>query len=269
MAKINNESTNVVMFPVSYPASPSLYSQENSSIIFSQWQNILYNLADNDEMIVFLFNSADIGDPEYSNGFFSLFSYAQEKGYTFVSPNTIADHYRLLQNVEYSGYTDMDIASINVTNNNDQLVQKVTFRVALQKLDSGNYTTSVGKIIKTEMNNSTEFVYVTTDIPAHTTQNLVIAPDSARKRLNIQFPKIISEGQMKITVTDTEGKPIKGAEVIFDTNFYRTGKDGTVTVNAHRGIFTIIIQSPGYEKYTNQIEVKGRLANILQFFKFN
>ncbi len=107
-----------------------------------------------------------------------------------------------------------------------------------------------------------------TDIPAHTTQNLVITPDSARKSLNIQFPQIMSEGPMKITVTDAEGKPIKDAEVIFDTNFYRTGKDGTVTVNAHRGIFTIIIQSPGYEKYTNQIEVKGQLANILQYFNF-
>ena len=46
-----------------------------------------------------------------------------------------------------------------------------------------------------------------------------------------------------------------------------TAKDGTVTLNAHRGIYTIIIQSPGYEKYTNQIEVKGQIANILQYFK--
>ena len=59
-------------------------------------------------MIVFLFNSADIGDPTYSGEFNSLFSYAKEKGYTFTSPEIIADHYRQLQNVEYSGYTDMD-----------------------------------------------------------------------------------------------------------------------------------------------------------------
>jgi len=268
LAYYNNEPTGVVMMPVSYPTSSSLYAQEDPNVIFSQWRDILNEVADNDEMIVFLFNSVDIGDPTYTSQFSSLFSYAQEKGYTFTSPDTIADHYRLLQNVEYSGYTDMDIASINVTNNNDQMVQKVTFKVALQALDSGHYITSKGKIVKTELSNSTEIVFVSTDIPAHTTQNLVITPDTVRKNLYVQLPQFLSEGPMKITVTDTEGKPIKDAEVIFDNNFYRTGKDGTVTVNAHRGTFTIIIQNPGYEKYTNFIEVKGRLVNILQYFKF-
>ena len=220
-------------------------------------------------MLVFLFNSEDVGDPAYSSQFSSLFSYAQEKGYTFTSPELIADHYRQLQNVEYSGFTDMDTASINVTNNNDNMIQKVTFKVVLDELTEGNYITSEGKIVKTEVNNGTESIYVSVDIPARTSQNLFITPDSARKSMYIQFPQVLSEGPMKISVKDEEGKPIKDAEVYFGSDFYRTGKDGTVTVNGHRGTYAITIQSPGYKKYTNFLEVKGKLAGILQYFQFS
>jgi hypothetical protein len=267
LAYYNNEPTEVVMMPVSYPPSSSLYVQDDPSVIFSQWRDIINEVADNNEMIVFLFNSADIGDPTYSSQFSSLFSYALKKGYTFTSPEIIADHYRQLQNIEYSGYTDMDMASINVTNNNNKTVEKVTFKVVLAELTYGDYFTSEGKIVKTEVINGTESVYVSTDIPAHTSQNLVITPDIPRKSLYVQFPQFLSEGPMKIMVKDEDGKPVKNAEVVFDTNFYRTGKDGTIIVNTHRGIYTIIIQSPGYQKYTNLIEVKGRLANILPNFK--
>ncbi len=264
MAYYDNKTTGVVLMPVSYPTSSSLYIQEDPSVIFSQWNDIINEVADNDELIVFLFNTAEIGDPAYSSQFSDLFSYAKEKGYTFTTPEIIADHYRQLQNIEYSGYTDMDMASVNVTNNNNQTVEKVTFKVVLDKLTAGNYSTSNGKIVKTEMNNETETVYVSTDIPAHTTQNLVIIPDTPRKNLDIQFPKFLTEGPIKILVKDTEGKPVKDAEVVFDSNFYQTGKDGTVTVNAHRGTYMIIIQNPGYKKYSHLVEVKGQLATIME-----
>ncbi len=141
-------------------------------------------------MVVFLFKSTDIGDPAYSDEFSQLFSYAKEKGYTFMSPDTVADHFRQLQNIEYTGYTDMDMASINVTNNNDEMVQNVTFKVELDTLTSGNYITNEGKIVKTTSNNRTVSVYVSTDIPAHTAQNLVITPDSPRKEPEYSIPQI-------------------------------------------------------------------------------
>jgi hypothetical protein len=255
------------MMPVSYPTSSSLAFQEDPGLIFSQWRDTLDEVADNDEIIVFIFNTVDIGDPEFSSQFSNLFSYAQGRGYTFSSPDIVADHFRQIQNIDYSGSANMDMAIINVTNNNNETVEKVTFKIVLDKLASGNYTVNRGKIVRTESNNSTEFVYVSTDIPAHATQNLIISPDTPRKSMNIKFPQFLSEGAMKITITDTEGKPIKDADVILDTDFYRTGKDGTVTVNARRGTYTIIIQSPGYEKYKNLIEVKGRMAQILQYLR--
>ena len=156
----------------------------------------------------------------------------------------------------------MDIASINVTNNNNKTIRNVTFKVVLDTLASGNYIANEGRIVKTEVNNDTQIIYVSTDIPPTSSQNIVIRPDTPLKPLNVQFPRFLTEGLIDIIVTDTDGKPIKDAEVIFDTNFYRTGKDGKVTVNAHRGPINIIIQSPGYEKYSQFIEVKGRLSNL-------
>jgi hypothetical protein len=265
LAYYNGEPTNLVLIPVSYPASSSLNYQEDPSEIFSQWRNIINNTADNDEIIVLFLNSADIGDPEYSEEFMNLFSFAQQKGYTFTSPDLIANHYRQLQNIEFTGYTDMDVASINVTNNNDKTVEKLTFKVELDALNPGNYTSNQGRIVKTEKINDTEFMYINTDIPAHTTQNLIIKPDLARKPLQVQFPEFLSEGSMVINVKDMEGRPIKNAEIILDTNFYRTDKDGKVNVNVPRGTHSVLIQSPGYEKYSKTIEVKGRLVNLLHF----
>ena len=70
------------------------------------------------------------------------------------------------------------------------MVQKVTFKVMLDTLTSGNYITSEGNIVKTELNNRTVSVYVSTDIPAHTTQNLIITPDSPRKGPEYPVPQI-------------------------------------------------------------------------------
>ncbi len=41
LAYYNNEPTDVVMMPVSYPASSSLDVQEDPSVVFSQWRGIL------------------------------------------------------------------------------------------------------------------------------------------------------------------------------------------------------------------------------------
>jgi hypothetical protein len=266
LAYYNNKPTRVVMIPVSYPISSSLHSQENSSILFSQWRDILDKTADNDEMTLFLFNSEDIGDPEYSENFTRLFSYAKEQGYTFTSPEIIADHYRQLQNLEYSGSTEIDKASINVTNNNDKMISNVTFKVVLEALTSGNYTTSEGRIVKTEVHNTSQFIYVSTDIPAHSTQTLIITPNTERKHLQVELPEFLTEGIGIIKVKDEVGKPIYGAEVLVDTNFYRTDKDGKVNVDFQRGTVNVIIQSPGYERYSKIIEVRGRFFNIVQFF---
>jgi uncharacterized membrane protein len=211
---------------------------------------------------MFIFNSADIGDPEYSDKFIDLLSYARNSSCTFSDPETIADYFRMLQNVRYSGFTDMDMASINITNNNDQTIQNVTFKIILDKLNSGNYTTNEGKIVRTKWDSNHEIIYVSTDIPAHSSQNLILQPDFERKLLDVQIPDFVSEGSIKITVNDQEGKPLKDADVIVNANFFRTDSGGNVVLNLHRGTYSIIIQHSGYQKYVKTIEVKGKLANL-------
>ena len=266
LAYYHGEPTDIVIIPVSYPISSSLYTTTETDEIFTSWRNIIKGVADNDEMIVFLFDPADIADPEYSSRFRDLFSFAQNNSFTFTSPDIIADHYRDLQKIHFSGFTDSDMASIQVTNDNDKIVQKVTFKVILEELPSGNYIVDKGKIVKIEKQDGYVIAYISLDIPAYSTLNLTIKPDSDKKILRVQFPKYMSEGPVKITVNDQEGKPLKDVDVTINSNIYRTSKEGNVTVNFHRGNYTIIIGKPGYEKFVNVVEVKGKLANLETFF---
>jgi hypothetical protein len=267
MAYYNDKSTGIVILPVSYPTSSSLFAQTDSDEVFSSWRNTLKAGTENDEMIMFILNSADIGDPEFSDKFSDLFSYARNNSYTFSKPETVADYFRKLQNVKYSGFTDIDMASINITNNNDQMIQNVTFKVTLDKLNSGDYAINGGTIVKTKQDSNRTTIYISTDIPAHSTQNLMIQPNSEREQLDVQIPDFVSEGSMKIAVKDQNARPLKDVDVIIDANFYKTDRDGIVNLNLHRGTYNIIVQHSGYKKYVKTIEVKGKLANFQQVFE--
>ena len=257
--------TGIVMMPVSYPPSSYLSATDRPDEIYSMWRTTLDDVADDDEMIVFRFDMEDLENPVNSDKFSSLFSYALEKGYTFTSPKRIADHFRQLQNISYSGSADVGEASITVTNKNNEMVKKVTFRVTLDKLKSGHYTTNIGKIVKREVTDTTESVYISTDIPAHTTQNLVVSPDTKGGKLVVSLPQILSEGQMQIYVTDMNGTPVQNAEVIFGTTSFNTDKEGKVTVDVPRGAYIVTVQSPGYDKFSQIIVIKGKLVGYLQY----
>jgi hypothetical protein len=258
--------TNIVILPVSYPSSSSLSPDVDNSLTFSLWQDTVTRLSDNNEMILFLFRSSDLGDPAYSSRFIDLFSKAKTDGYTFTTPGIVADHYRTLQNIQYSGFTDIDTASLSITNNNSVTVRKVTFKITLDNLSSGNYTTNQGRIVRIVKENNSQQIYVSTDIPAHTTQNLVVKPDISRKTLYVHFPEQLTEGMLQFTVTDVNGKPLEDAVVSIDTTFYRTDADGNILANMHRGAHKMTIQSPGYEKINTAFVVKGRIVNLQNMF---
>jgi hypothetical protein len=262
IAYINSEPTGVVLFPVSYPKSNAIVSDASSETIFSQWKSIIDGAADNDEMVLLLLRSQDIGNPIYNENFAQLFSYAREKGLTFTTPAYIADHFKQIQNIRYSGFTDGDTASLNVTNKNNVTISNVTFRVTLPVLTTGNYQAINGNIVRIKKLNNQSILYINSEIPANSTKNIIVGPDIPRKSLKIGIPQFPVEGIIEITVKDEAGKPLPGVDVLVDATYYQTDENGTVRVNLNRGYYMITIKHPGYEDYSSIIWVKGRIYLI-------
>lgn len=266
IAYVTSKPTSVVLLPISNWKSDILLSTTNPETIFSDWKTTIDGAENNDEMVLLLLRSQDIGNSLYTENFVHLFSYAREKNLTFTSPTRIAEHFNQLQNIRYSGFIEGDEASLNVTNTNMVTVRNVTFKVTLPALAEGNYRASDGGIVRIKHENNQSFLYISIEIPPESTKNIIIEPDMQRKTFRIEIPQLpIIEGSNAITVKDMAGNPINGAEVFVDTDSYQTDKNGVIHVNLGRGYHKIMVQSPGYEKYSSTINVKGRIFIGQQF----
>jgi len=266
LALYHNELSDVTLLPVSYPLSSSLSTQTDTSETLSAWKATIDESVITDGMILFIIRSADIGNPEYTEAIKSLISYAKIKGLTFTTTDVIADHFKKVQKVVYSGSVQGDMAKINLTNNNEEAIQQVTFRVVLPALSSGNYNVSGGgRIVRTKTEDDTIIVYVSTDIPAHETKELTLEPADPRKTIVLTMPKQPIEGLVKISVKDITGKPLTGADVIIDTKYYHPDKNGDITIDFKRGVYSIKIRAAGFETYSTILNVKGRIYLIEQF----
>jgi hypothetical protein len=266
MASYRNESLDLVLLPLSYPMSTALSYKSTEATVFSQWKATIDEAAHEDKMTLFIIRSEDIGNPEYTEDIIALIAYAKNKGLTFTSPDTIVDHYKNIQKIQYSGSVDGDTATINMTNNNEDMVQNVTFRIVLPNLKTGDYTVNNGNIIKTKKDNNQIVVYASTDIPAYATKEITIEPDAPRQKIVVTMPLQPAEGPMTISIKDSEGNPLRDADVIIDSKYYSPDADGNVKIDATRGIHTVRIQYPGYETYSTNLNVKGRYSLIQQFF---
>ena len=266
-ALYHNDLSEVTLFPVSYPMSSALSTQTDTSEILSAWKSTIDESVITDGMILFIIRSADIGNPEYTESIKSLMSYAKTKGLTFTTPDIIADHFKKIQKIQYSGSVQGDMATINLTNNNEETVQQVTFMVVLPALKTGNYNVSGGKIVRTKPDSDNIIVYVSTDILAHDTKEITIEPADPRKTIVVTLPQQPIEGLVKISIKDITGKPLTKADAIIDTKYYQPDKNGDITIDFKRGIHSVQIENPGYETYRSTLNVKGRIFIIEQFFK--
>jgi hypothetical protein len=265
MAYFHSESSGPVLFPVSSPASNSLSSTPRKEDIFSSWKTTIDTATNNDEMVLFLLRSQDIGDPVFTEDFIKLFSYAREKNMTFSSPVRISEHFTQIQNIHFSGSIDEDEASINVTNTNHEAVRNVTFKVTLPELTRGNYQTNDGEIVRNIHENGQSILYVSIGIPADTTKNIIIGPDTPRKVFQVTFPQQpVIEGSNLIIVKDEAGNPLRGVDVLVDSVYSKTDSTGTVHVDLRRGNHTVTIQTQGYKKFKSFVNVKGRIYFIEQ-----
>jgi hypothetical protein len=265
LARYHNGLSNVTLFPVSYPLSNSLST--DSSQTLSAWKATIDESVITDRMVLFIIRSADIGNPEYTEAIESLISYAKMQGLTFTTPDVISDHFKKIENIQYSGSVQGDTASIVMTNNNEETVRQVAFRVVMPDLGGGKYNVTKAKIVRTTMDNNNNIIYISTDISAHETKEITIIPVDPEKKMNITLPRYPIEGQIHISINDITGKPLTNAEAIIDTKYYFPDKNGDINVDLKRGIHTIRIQKPGYETYYSDLVVEGRVYGLKQFFR--
>lgn len=267
MAIYHGETLEVSLLPVSYPTSNGLSNVSDNAVPLALWKTAIDNAIEDDGMVFFIFRSAEIGNPEFTENFMQVFSYAKDKGLTFTTPDVIANHYKDLQKIQYTGSVDNDMASINLTNNNDHAVSHVSFRIALPILKSGEYKVSNGELVRTKEGNNQVILYVSTDIPAYSSQEIVIEPDTPRQKIVTSFPTPLTEGSIIFSVKDTNGKPLENADILIDSIYYYGDKEGKVTVDLKRGMHSVRIQAPGYETYISSLKVMGRISLIEQFLK--
>jgi hypothetical protein len=275
MAIYHNSPTDVALLPVSYPMSDVLSNRSNSSTrsdyteSFSAWSASINEAAITNGMVFFIIRSEDIGNPDFTDDFKVLIAYAKNRGLTFTTPDIIADHLKKIQNLQYSGSINNDMATINLTNNNDDTVPQVAFRIVLPVLKTGNYTASGGNIVKTEADIEHVILYVSTDISAHATKEITIFPSTHREKIVVTMPRQPIEGQITITIEDQSGNPLIDAYAIIDSKYYQPDAEGNVNIDLQRGIHTLEIQCPGYEIYSSTLNVKGKIHLIDQFFRNN
>lgn len=259
LATIQSEPVDVVLLPVSYPTSSSLSYHSDNVEIFSAWKITIDDAMDDDAIAFFIFSASEIGDPEFSEEFNTLFSYAKNRGLTFTTPDVIVGHFKNLQNIQYHGSIDGDMATINLTNNNDHMVQNVTFKVSMPVLKSGEYKVNNGAITRTKVENYRIIVYVSTDIPAYGTQEITIAPENPRETIVVTIYEQPIEGDIVISIKDVNGYPVENTDVVIDSKYYLVDERGNVHVQLKRGIHDLNIQSPGFETYSSTLDVKGRM----------
>jgi hypothetical protein len=266
IAYFYGKPTDMVLFPVSYPISSSLPYETDPEDIFSKWENIMDLAANNDEMALFIFRSDDIGNPAYSDRFINLTSYAKHAGLTVTTPDKIADHFRKLQYVDYTGTINNDEATIQITNRNTVSVRNVTFKVTLPNLKNREYQVANATITKKSIQGPWIWLYVTRDLGPNQSAQILISPSGKNEDMIVDLPGQPIEGSLILSVKDKDGVPIPNADVNIDIKHYTADKNGEVEVTLTRGTHEVTIQSPGYNSIKKVITVRGRIylmRNIL------
>ena len=266
MATYNNESISVILIPVNYPMITELSANTDNTYIFEAWNAAINEASSNDEMTLFIIRSDAFENPDYTDNLKTLIANAKNKGLTFNTLDVIANHFKKIQNIQYSGSIKGDTATINLTNNNDDMVQNVSFSIVLPELKTGNYTVNDGKIVNAKADHNKVVVYTSTDIPAYATKEITIEPDTPRQKIVVAMPTQLVEGTITISIADSAGNPLRYADALIDSKYYYSDVDGNIKIDLKRGVHTVQINYPGYETYDSTLNVKGRYAFIQTFF---
>ena len=173
MTYYHGKKTGVVLLPVSEPllAGPTYYYDDYSEA----WKAVIDSVIKNDELCVFVWDSDKASTPEHINDTINVINYTKEKGMTFTTPYEIAKHFVLLQNVSAFVSRSDDGSSkitISVSNDNEEPVRGVTFRVELP--GTAEYAVNNGQIVRKTYSASKCIYYVSTDLASKETKEIVL-----------------------------------------------------------------------------------------------
>ena len=171
-----------------------------------------------------------------------------------------------MQSIQYSGITEGDFASINLTNNNNETINYVTIKVSLPILKKGNYSATGGEIVKNKIDNNNQLVYVTTNLPAFSSKQIIINPEIKREKMVVKLPDKLVEGTVSISIKEENGNPLRTADVIVDSDYYQPDMNGNVDIVLKRGVHSIKVQNPGFETFSSDFKVRGRILLIEDLF---
>jgi hypothetical protein len=62
---------------------------------------------------------------------------------------------------------------------------------------------------------------------------------------------------------------VENTDVRVDSRYYPVDEKGNVKIQLRRGLHELIVQSPGFEKYSSTLDVKGRIYLIEHYLGKN
>ncbi len=260
-AYYHGEKTDLVLLPISGPTSAFLRAGLDIDRTLGSWRSNIDFAVDNDDLVIFLWDSETIGKPEYISSTRDIARYAQNKGMTFTTPDKISKHYRLLHNISTSISREMDSVDILLDNGNNESVKGVTFKVVMPKIEwKCPYFAENGVIMRTKINSFSCEYYLSTDLEAKERKTLTIKPNIEKKTFLLDLNDNVVEGEILFQVKDHENKSVSNAIVCIDGITYKTNKKGLLKLNLRRGVYPTTVEKPGFNTHTFDLEVKGRIT---------
>ena len=261
----HGNKTSLILLPVSNPTSSLLRPEYNIEDILSQWKSTIDSAIREDDLCIFLLRSTRIRG--YMNEILDLIDYAKNKGMTFTTPEKIAEHFRLLQNIYATVSKDIDSVNIFIKNNNNRPVKGVTFRVTVPTIEwRCPYRAINGRITRIKREGLNCISYVTTNLSEKENKTVIIEPNITRREFNIEIPENPIEGKIRIKIMDEYNNSVGSALVTIENKLYKTDEDGVLNINLRRGKYIIKIKKPGFKTEIFDLEVKGKIYSIFGYF---
>ena len=265
LAYYQGNKTGVVLIPETSPQSNLLRPDFDVDEVFSQWNNTISSIIEDGGMAVFYWNTEDIGDPNFINRIMDLIRYAKSKGVTFMTPNEIVSHYKLIQKVSTSATRGIDYVILDSVNNNNQEIKGMTYRLDLPVINYAcSYSAVNGRIPRQEMVQGACRIYVSFDLNAGERKEVKVEPSIPRKTIKLDLSDVY-QGRSTITVKDEEENPVAEAGVYVDAKWFESDDEGKIELMIGRGIHKIKVEKPGFVSREYEIEVKGRIFKLLGY----